>query len=105
MDKFIWGVLAGTKGTANRVRIIDELKNRPYNVNQLAEKLDLDYKTVKHHIHVLETNHMVTSNGRKYGNLYFLSDKMEQNYDSFEEIREEFMKSNDDTCAHVGHPS
>jgi len=105
MDKFIWGILAGTKGTANRVRIIDELKHRPYNVNQLAEKLELDYKTVKHHIHVLETNNMVTSNGRKYGNLYFLSDKMEQNFDSFEEIWEEFKKSNADACALYDHAS
>lgn len=105
MDKFIWGILAGTKGTANRVRIIDELKHRPYNVNQLAEKLELDYKTVKHHIHVLEMNNMVTSNGRKYGNLYFLSDKMEQNFDSFEEIWEEFKKSNNDACAVYDHAS
>jgi DNA-binding transcriptional ArsR family regulator len=105
MDKFIWGILAGTKGATNRARIIDELKNRPYNVNQLAEKLELDYKTVKHHIRVLERNNMVTSTGKKYGALYFLSDKMEQNYDSFQEIWEEFRKSNDEVCAMYDHAS
>ena len=99
MDKFIWGILAGTKGATNRARIIDELKNRPYNVNQLAEKLELDYKTVKHHIEVLEKNNMVTSTGKKYGALYFLSDKMEENYDSFLEIWEEFRRSNAEICA------
>ena len=102
MDKFIWGIHAGTKGATNRARIIDELKNRPYNVNQLAEKLELDYKTVKHHIRVLESNNMVTSTGKKYGTLYFLSDKMEQNYDSFQEIWEEFRKSNE-VCAIYDH--
>ena len=102
MDKFIWGILAGTKGATNRARIIDELKNRPYNVNQLAEKLELDYKTVKQHIRVLESNNMVTSTGKKYGTLYFLSDKMEQNYDSFQEIWEEFRKSNE-VCAMYDH--
>lgn len=99
MNKFLWGILAGTKGATNRARIIDELKNRPYNVNQLAEKLELDYKTVKHHIEVLEKNNMVTSTGKKYGALYFLSDKMEENYDSFLEIWEEFRRSNAEICA------
>lgn len=89
MDRFLWGLLAGTKGGLNRAKIIDELKNRPYNVNQLAEKMGLDYKTVKYHIGVLEKNGMVTSTGEKYGALYFLSDKMEDNYDSFLQIWEE----------------
>jgi DNA-binding transcriptional ArsR family regulator len=100
MKKFLWGLLVGTKGGINRARIIDELNNRPYNINQLAEKLGLDYKTVRHHIEVLENNNMVISTGKKYGALYFLSDKMEENYDSFLKISEEFMKSNDQ-YAHV----
>jgi DNA-binding transcriptional ArsR family regulator len=93
MKKFLWGLLAGTKGGLNRARIIDELRNRPYNVNQLAEKLGLDYKTVRHHIEVLEKNEIVTSTGERYGTLYFLSDKMEENYDSFLIIWEEFQTS------------
>lgn len=94
MRKLLWGLLAGTKGGMNRARIIDELNNRPYNINQLAEKLELDYKTVRHHIDVLENNNMVISTGKKYGALYFLSDKLEENYDSFLKISEEFMRSN-----------
>jgi DNA-binding transcriptional ArsR family regulator len=104
MDKFIWGIFAGTKGSTNRARIIDELNNRPYNVNQLAEKLELDYKTVKYHIEILERNNIVTSNGQKYGALYFLSDKMEKNYDSFQEIWEEFRETNN-ACALYDHAS
>ncbi|KUK75095.1 winged helix-turn-helix domain-containing protein, partial [Methanobacterium sp. 42_16] len=56
MRKFLWKLLAGTKGGLNRARIIDELKNRPYNANQLAERLSLNYKTIKYHIEVLEKN-------------------------------------------------
>jgi len=95
MKKFLWELLVGTKGGMNRARIIDELNNRPYNINQLAEKLGLDYKTVRHHIEVLENNNMVISTGKKYGALYFLSDKLEENYDSFLKISKEFMRSND----------
>jgi DNA-binding transcriptional ArsR family regulator len=102
MNKFLWGILAGTKGGTNRARIIDELKNRPYNVNQLAEKLDLDYKTVRHHIEVLEENNLITSTGKRYGVLYFLSDKMEENYDSFLKIWDEFRRSNNEIYAVYG---
>lgn len=101
MNKFLWGMLAGSKGGVNRARIIYGLKERPYNVNQLAEKLQLDYKTVRHHIEVLERNNMVTSTGKKYGALYFLSDKMEENYDSFKEIWKEFQRSNSKVHSHA----
>lgn len=94
MRKFLWKLLAGTKGGLNRARIIDELKNRPYNANQLAERLSLNYKTIKYHIEVLEKNNIVTSTGKGYGALYFLSDKMEKNFDIFLEIWDEFRVSN-----------
>lgn len=93
MRKFLWKLLAGTKGGLNRARIIDELKNRPYNANQLAERLSLNYKTIKYHIEVLEKNSIVTSTGKGYGALYFLSDKMEKNFDIFLEIWDEFRVS------------
>lgn len=103
MKKIIWGVIAGTKGGLNRARIIDELRSRPYNINQLAEKLDLHYKTVRHHIEYLERNDMVTSTGKKYGTLYFLSDELEENYDSFIEILKEFKNTNSELYVSHGY--
>jgi hypothetical protein len=41
---------------------------------------------------VLEESGVVTSSGEKYGRLYFLSDKMEENYDTFHEIWSQFQK-------------
>jgi DNA-binding transcriptional ArsR family regulator len=89
---FLWWLITGSKGGENRARIILELKSRPYNANKLAEKLSLDYKTIRHHIDVLEENTIIKSTGEKYGALYFLSDEMEENYDTFMEIWEEFKK-------------
>lgn len=89
---FLWWLITGSKGGENRARIILELKNRPYNANKLAEKLSLDYKTIRHHIDVLKENAIVKSTGEKYGALYFLSDEMEDDYDTFLEIWEEFKK-------------
>lgn len=57
------------------------------NTNQLSEKLDLDYKTIRHHIKkLLEENNIIVSSGDKYGTMYFLSNEMENNRDIFEEI-------------------
>jgi len=87
---FLWWLITGSKGGENRARIILELKNRPYNANKLAEKLSLDYKTIRHHMDVLMDNAIIKSTGEKYGAFYFLSDEMEENYDTFMEIWEEF---------------
>ena len=89
---FLWWLIAGSKGGENRARIIKELNNRPYNVNQLAEKLYLDYKTVRYHIDILEENDIVESTGKKYGALYFLKNKMETEYNVFLDIWKEFRK-------------
>jgi DNA-binding transcriptional ArsR family regulator len=101
MKKFLWELLAGTKGGKNRARIIDELRSRPYNANQLAERLSLNYKTIKYHIEVLEKNDIVVSTGKGYGALYFLSDKMEENFDTFLKIWQEFRES-DNRIYYVG---
>jgi DNA-binding transcriptional ArsR family regulator len=90
---FLWWLIAGSKGGENRARIILELNKRPYNANKLAEKLSLDYKTIRHHMDVLDENGIVKSTGEKYGALYFLSDEMERDYDTFIDIWEEFMKN------------
>lgn len=86
MKKILWWLIAGTKGGINRARIIQELNKRPYNAHQLAENLELDYKTVRHHIKVLEDNNVVTASGEKYGTMYFLSSQMEENYELFKQI-------------------
>lgn len=87
MRKLIWWIFAGTAGGPNRARIVKALNERPYNAHQLADKLDLNYKTVRHHLKILKENNIVTSNEKqKYGELYFLSNKMEENYNRFKEI-------------------
>ena len=85
-------MFAGSKGGENRIRIIDLLKERPYNINQLAEALGLDYKAIQHHIIVLENNNLVSKIGEKYGVLYFISNYLEANIESFNEIRSKIQK-------------
>jgi DNA-binding transcriptional ArsR family regulator len=85
--RLLWYLFAGSRGGENRIRIIDLLKDRPYNMNQLAEALGVDYKAAQHHIGVLEKNNMVSREGEKYGVLYFVSNYLEANIEAFNEVR------------------
>jgi len=76
LERVLWFILGGARGGENRARIIHELRARPLNLNQLAEKLGVDYRTVMHHANVLKTNSLVVVEGDKYGAMYFLSQRL-----------------------------
>ena len=92
--RLLWFLFAGSRGGENRIKIIDFLKKRPYNINQLADALGVDYKLVQHHIGVLERNNMVTKTGEKYAVLYFISNYLEANIEAFNEIQAAIEKQN-----------
>ena len=87
VKRLLWFLFAGSRGGDNRIRIIDLLKEHPYNINQLAEALRLDYKAVQHHIAVLEKNNIINKMGEKYGILYFISNYLAANIDAFNDIK------------------
>jgi len=85
--KYLLGwLIAGTRGGITRARIIRTLKETPQNANQLASLLKMDYRTIRHHLKILQKNRIITSAGDRYGTTYFLSPVMEENYALFEEI-------------------
>jgi DNA-binding transcriptional ArsR family regulator len=88
MEKALWYLLTGTRGGANRARIIRALSDRPRNANQLSECLDVDYNTVRHHLDMLLEHDVVETGGGDYGKLYFLTDRFERHRERFEEITE-----------------
>ena len=85
----LWNMLAGTRGGITRIQILELLRERPYNVNQLHEKLELDYKTIQHHITVLLKGKIILNDEKKkYGSMYFISPLLEKNMHIFDEILE-----------------
>src|SRR5579863_2030229 len=68
-------LLVGTKGGFNRLQIIKLIHDEPLNPNKIGEKLDLDYKTVQHHLKILRENSIVVTSSASgtYGAMYFLS--------------------------------
>ena len=81
-----WFLFVGTKGGNTRIRIINQLRNKPSNKNQLSLDLDIDYKGIEHHLHTLETSNLVTKIGEKYGATYFVSSLFEDGQEVFDEI-------------------
>ncbi|WP_436932426.1 ArsR/SmtB family transcription factor [Halosimplex halobium] len=88
MEGTLWYVLTGTRGGRNRIRILQAVDERPRNANQLAEDLELDYKTVRHHLDVLVDNDIVDKSGDDYGAVYLPSDRVRANWETVEEIFE-----------------
>jgi len=86
MEAVLWYVLAGTRGGPNRVRILRALDDRPRNPNQLADELDLNYDTIRHHLDVLADNDVVDSSGDDYGAVYLPSDQTRHHWDTVETI-------------------
>ena len=93
MKNLLWYLIAGTKGGETRGKIIDLLNKNPSNANKIAEMLNLDYKTVRHHLEVLEKNNIITAvNKGNYGAVYFISEIMKANMSVFDEIWGRFGK-------------
>lgn len=86
LRRVLWHLLGGTRGGPVRIRVLRELGERPYNANQLAERLGVDYKTVTHHLRVLRENRIVEPQGDGYGAVYFFTKDMEESLEEFHAI-------------------
>ena len=80
-ERLVWYILGATRGGPMRMRIMEKLINRPQNMNSLARELDVNYRTVEHHINILIKSEMVVGEGEGYGKIYFPSAMVEKIYD------------------------
>ena len=87
----LW-LIEGSRGGVNRGKIIETIKDEPLNANQLCNLLGVDYRTIRHHLEVLEKNHLIVAVGEHYGKVYFLSQDLEMNFEDFEEIWDKIAK-------------
>lgn len=88
MEGVLWYVITGTRGGANRARILRAVDERPRNPNQLADTLDLHYETVRHHLDVLVENDILQASGDGYGSVYHPTELARHHWDTVEEIME-----------------
>lgn len=87
-------VFVASRGGQNRARIAETLRSEPANLNKISEKLGLDYKTVQHHVKVLEENGVVVANAKgSYGAVYFLTPYFEKYFDAVKTMWARFGQS------------
>ncbi len=88
VERIMWWLFGSSAGASTRGRVVLAIREQPRNAQQLAEALDLDYTTVRHHLRVLGKNGLVSTAGERYGQVYFLSPSMESHWSAFEHIEE-----------------
>ncbi len=82
----LWSIIAGTRGGVNRAKILDLIKETPLNAHKISRTLNLDHKTVAHHIKILAKNELVKKDEKEYGAEYQLSEIMKENQILLDEI-------------------
>ena len=79
MNELFSSIFTGMSGRYTRMRIICAITENPLNTQEIARKLGLDYKTIKHNIDVLEKNNLITRHGEGYGDVFFPSELISSN--------------------------
>lgn len=82
----LWSIIAGTRGGINRAKILNLIKDTPMNANKIATVLNLDHKTVVHHVKILSKNELVLKADKEYGAEFHLTQIMKDNQSVLEEI-------------------
>jgi DNA-binding MarR family transcriptional regulator len=86
MEDLLWHLLASSRGGATRVRILRAIEERPRNANQLADDLDLDYTTIRHHTDIFVENNVLRKSADEYGAIYLFTEQVRTHWDTVEEI-------------------
>ena len=82
----LWSIVAGTRGGVNRAKILNLIKNTPMNANKIATVLNLEHKTIIHHVKILTKNELVVKAEKDYGAEFELTQIMKENQSVLEEI-------------------
>ncbi len=78
--KLLCYLIEGTRGGKTRALILKHLAGKSYNANQLATLLNMDYKTIRHHLDVLIKNGIIGKINDGYSDLYFITLSEYNNY-------------------------
>jgi DNA-binding transcriptional ArsR family regulator len=87
MEPLLWQTLGPTRGGPNRLRLLQLLAETPRNANKLARETQLDYKTVRHHLDVLEEAGLIRRDGAEYGVMYRPTEQAYEAWETIEQIQ------------------
>lgn len=87
-DKELLTLFIGRKGGITTARIMDKLLTKPYNKNQLATQLDVDYNTITHHITIMGKHNYITPIEFDNCTYYHPSEKLFKSLEEYKIIRD-----------------
>ena len=82
--KLLCYLIQGSRGGKTRALILRKLTEKSYNANQLAKAMNMDYKTIRHHLDVLAKKGMITRGQNEYIGLYFISKNIESDLNAID---------------------
>ncbi|NJD52788.1 MAG: PAS domain S-box protein [Candidatus Methanoperedens sp.] len=85
-QKLLCYLIQGTRGGKTRALILKHLNDRSYNAHQLSTVMNMDYKTIRHHLNVLIKNGIIGKGNNGYSDLYSISKNMEADLNTFNEL-------------------
>ena len=88
----LWSIIGGTRGGVNRAKILNTISETPMNANKIATVLNLDHKTVIHHVKILSKNNLVVKAEKNYAAEFELTEIMKDNQNVLEEIIQKIAK-------------
>lgn len=86
--RLLWWIFSVTSGGLVRAKIVELLKDRPSNPNQIAKELKLSYPTIRYHLNILQENKVVDFTKGTSVAMYYLTDEMMEIYPEFLKILE-----------------
>lgn len=87
-DKELLNFLVGREGGKTSIRILDLILQKPFNKNQIARKLGLDYNTVKYHIKIMCDHDYISEERFEKRVFYYPTEKFNKVYEQYNLLKE-----------------
>lgn len=87
-DKELLNFLVGRKGGKTSILILDLILQKPYNKNQLARQLELDYNTINYHIKIMCNHDYIKGEKFEKSVFYYPTEKFNKVHDEYKLLKE-----------------
>jgi len=77
VKKALFWLLIASKGGETRLRILNLLLKNPMNKNEISKALNVNYRTVVHHVEMMIDNNIVIED-KRYGGLVYVNTMLEE---------------------------
>lgn len=87
-DKELLNLIIAREGGETTIKIIDLILHKPYNKNQMAKKLNLDYNTISYHVNIMKKHNYISDEKLNNIHYYHPTKKLFKSLDEYNFIKE-----------------